>query len=165
MSRIAEKAHIVHGTGLVVGQWGLLIRGPSGMGKSLLALELIESAEQASAHSRLVADDRVELRQEAGTLIMAPPAAIAGLIELRGRGVVSRDFVRSARLHLIVDLVDELMRMPEPAEFTVELEGIRLARCPVPRRDVVDGGHQRLLVAEALRALEAEKTGVRKKTA
>lgn len=155
----------VHGTALVLGQRGLLIRGPSGAGKSLLALDLLEAFAQKNIRARLVADDRVELEAARGAIVMTAPASIAGLIELRGRGVVARDFVRTARLDLVVDLVDELERLPAPDAFQTKLGGVTLPRCPIPRRSIADATHQRLLVEEALRALETEKAGMGQKTA
>ncbi|GGF37880.1 hypothetical protein GCM10011321_31030 [Youhaiella tibetensis] len=140
----------IHGTGLVLGQHGVIIRGPSGAGKSLLALELLDRWEHRRLNARLVADDRLDLRLQADGLMMAAPAAIAGLIELRGRGIVERPHVPAAAVHLVVDLVDGLTRMLDEADLETHMMGVRLARCPVPRRGTVDSAHQILLVAEAL---------------
>lgn len=143
----------VHATALVLDATGLLLRGPSGAGKSLMALGLIDAWELLGRPARLVADDRVDLSRAAGGLVMTPPKPIEGLIELRGRGLVRRPFAARARLHLVVDLVDDLERMPEESAFETELMGVRLARCPVPRDGVADPRHQLLLVREALRRL------------
>lgn len=143
----------VHATGLVLGETGLLLRGPSGSGKSLLALTLLDEWELRGLPANLVADDRVDLAVEDGALVMMPPKPIEGLIELRGRGLVGRPFARKSRLRLVVDLVEELARMPEESEFATELMEVRLARCPVPRDGVTDTRHQLLLVREALRRL------------
>jgi serine kinase of HPr protein (carbohydrate metabolism regulator) len=145
----------IHATGLVLDGVGVLLRGPSGAGKSLLALELLDEWEARGRAARLVADDRLDLERRDDMLVMHAPPAIAGLAELRGRGVVRRPFAPAAPLHLVVDLVDSLERMPEETAFTTQIEGIALPRCPVPRRGVVDGGHQALLIREALRALGA----------
>lgn len=144
----------VHGTGLTLRGVGLLVRGPSGSGKSLLALGLLDWAETHGAEARLLADDRVDLVAESGGIVMHAPAAIAGLIELRGRGIVSRPHVASARLDLVVDLVDEIVRMPEDAALATSLLDVPLPRAPVPRRGLADAEHQRLLVLEAVRAVE-----------
>lgn len=143
----------VHATALVLDANGLLLRGPSGAGKSLMALSLIDAWELRGRPARLVADDRVDLTREDGSLVMSPPKPIEGLIELRGRGLVSRPYAARAPLHLVVDLVDGLARMPEESEFETELMGVRLARCPVPRDGAADPRHQLLLVREALRRL------------
>jgi hypothetical protein len=85
---------------------------------------------------------------------MCAPQSLAGRIELRGRGILERPFRESAPVALLVDLVDDLVRMPEPEAFTGELVGMLLPRCPVPRRGLVDSTHQALLVGEALRAVQ-----------
>jgi serine kinase of HPr protein (carbohydrate metabolism regulator) len=142
----------VHGTALVLGECGLLLRGPSGAGKSLLALALLDRWEGRGETAMLVSDDRVDLIAEGDGIIMRAPQALAGLIELRGRGIVSRPHLGSARLDLVVDLVPDLVRMPEPSEFQTELLGHTLARAPVPQWGVVGLDHQQLLVIEAVRA-------------
>ena len=154
----------IHATGLVLGKVGLILRGPSGAGKSLLALELIDEWETRGAGASLVSDDRIEIEATGKGLTMHAPAAIEGLIELRGRGIVSRPFVKSARLHLVGDLVDALERMVEEDALVTELEGVTLARCPVPRAGKVDSRHQLLLIREAVRAL-SPPSPARKKTA
>lgn len=143
----------IHATGLVLGEHGLILRGPSGAGKSLLALELLAQFEARGDKAMLVSDDRVDIAKEGAGLVMRAPANIAGLIELRGRGIVRRPHVASAPLHLVVDLVETLERMVEEEALFTELEGVTLARAPVPRRGVVDPIHQLLLVMEALREL------------
>lgn len=135
----------VHATGLVLGGRGVLLRGPSGSGKSLLALDLIEARQAV-----LVGDDRLDLTIADGALHMAVPEPLAGLIELRGRGIVGRPYRPVARVDLVIDLVDALTRMPEAAEFSCTLLGLSLPRCPVPRRGIVDPAHQMLLILEAL---------------
>ncbi|NGP17086.1 HPr kinase/phosphorylase [Devosia aurantiaca] len=142
----------VHGTGLVLGQCGLLLRGPSGTGKSLLCLALLDRWESRGLPAALVADDRVDLVEEPEGLFMAPPPRLSGLIELRGRGIVSRPCREHARLDLVIDLVPDLVRLIEPHEFQTELLGHVLARAPVPQSGTVSLGHQELLVLEALRA-------------
>lgn len=147
----------IHATGLVLGSTGLILRGQSGAGKSLLALELIDEWELRGETAKLVSDDRIDIETTANGLVMRAPRAIEGLIELRGRGIVSRPFVSSAPLHLVVDLVDTLERMVEEDALVTELEGVTLARCPVPKAGQVDSRHQVLLIREALRALSPVK--------
>jgi len=156
--------HNVHATGIVLGRIGLILRGPSGAGKSLLALALLEQWEARGRVARLVADDRIELEATPRGLVMHTPPAIAGMIELRGRGIVNRPFTRRAALHLVVDLVDRLDRMIEEEELVTELCGRPVARCPVPRHGVGALAHQCLLVGEAIRALSPGRAGVGQKT-
>lgn len=155
---------IIHATGLVLGKTGLMLRGPSGAGKSLLALELLDEWEARGLRAKLVSDDRVGVAVAGAGLVMHAPKAIEGLIELRGRGIVTRPFVRKAPLHLVVDLVDGLVRMLEEDALVTELFGVTLARCPVPRAGLVDGRHQMLLIKEAFRALMASEPATRQKT-
>lgn len=153
----------VHATGLVLGETGLILRGPSGAGKSLLALELLDAWEARGLTAKLVSDDRIDLVVEKGDLVMLAPRSIEGLVELRGRGIVSRPFTRKAPVHLVVDLVPTLERMVEEDELTTELSGVRLPRCPVPQAGIVDARHQLLLIKEALRALSPGKAAARQK--
>jgi len=143
----------IHATGIQIGGAGLLVRGPSGAGKSLLALELLLEAEHRGKTGLLVGDDRLEIVAASNHLEMSAPREIAGKIELRGRGIITRPFVAQCRVDLVVDLVPLLERMPEPSQFQTDLAGVKVARCPVPRRGVVDPAHQRLLVYQALLAL------------
>jgi serine kinase of HPr protein (carbohydrate metabolism regulator) len=98
---------------LVGGDWrGVLLRGPSGVGKSDLALRLLGDGWW------LVADDRVLAWTDGGCLYGRAPGVLSGLVELRGQGVVPVDRVRRwAAITLCVDCVApgvELERTPEP---------------------------------------------------
>lgn len=163
MSARAADHLNVHATGLILGDFGLLLRGPSGAGKSLLALELLDRYATLGEAGFLVSDDRIDLALEGRNIVMHAPSAIAGLIELRGRGIVSRPFREKAPLHLVIDLVDDLVRMVEEDALETDLLGVAVPRCPVPRRGVVDSAHQLLLVGEALRSLAGNKRSQRQK--
>lgn len=154
----------IHATGLVLGKTGLILRGAPGSGKSILALELLDEWALRGVPAKLVSDDRIDIEPTPAGLVMHAPRTIEGLIELRGRGIVSRPFLRRAPLHLVIDLVDGLERMVEEDALVTALEGVTLARCPVPRAGVVDSRHQMLLIREALRAL-SPTPATRKKTA
>lgn len=151
------ERHNVHATGLVLGSTGIMLRGPSGSGKSLLTLSLIETWETRGLRARLVADDRLDLVAGRGVLTMHAPPTIAGLIELRGRGIVSRPHVDRARVHLVVDFVPKLDRMVEEEDLSTEVFGVSLPRCPVPKFGVAELGHQQLLVIEALRGISTSR--------
>lgn len=142
----------VHGTGLVLGETGVLLRGPSGAGKSVLSMALLDRWETRGQDAFLVADDRVDILDEGRALVMLAPPQLAGLIELRGRGIVSRPHRQQAQLHLVIDLVPELTRMVEEEELQTELLGHVLPRAPIPQAGVISLGHQLLLVVEAVRA-------------
>jgi serine kinase of HPr protein (carbohydrate metabolism regulator) len=153
----------VHATGLVLDKVGIVLRGPSGAGKSLLALELIDEWEARGKTAKLVSDDRIDMAAEKGGLVMLAPKTIEGLVELRGRGIVSRPFVRKAPVHLVVDLVPTLERMVEEDALVTELLGVSIPRCPVPQAGVIDSRHQLMLIREALRLLSPTKTATRQK--
>lgn len=113
----------VHASCVAIDGRGVLLRGPSGSGKSDLALRLID------AGARLVADDQTELTAADGEVIAAPPTSLAGLMEVRGLGVVRMpDHAERAPVRLVIDLVPaaEVERMPAPASVT--LAGIALPR-------------------------------------
>ncbi len=106
---------LVHATAVAIDGGALLLRGPSGAGKSDLALRLID------AGARLVADDQVELRRVGRQVLTRAPASLAGLVEIRGVGIVRVDALKEAPLVLIVDLTlsEEVERLPEPRIETV----------------------------------------------
>lgn len=96
----------------------VLLRGPSGAGKSDLALRLIE------AGGRLVADDQTRLARRGRSLIATAPATLAGLLEVRGVGIVKLargQVLAQAPLTLLVDLMpaNRIERLPEPAGETL----------------------------------------------
>jgi HPr kinase/phosphorylase len=143
----------VHGTALIVDGHGLLIRGPSGSGKSLLALLLLQQHNAASRTAWLVGDDRVTLTRQSDGLRVEPHKLLQGQIELRGRGLVSRPHAPSALVSLVIDLVPDLIRLPDPEQFETSILGLTLPRAPVPVLETVDRAHQILLIAEALAML------------
>ena len=80
----------------------------------------------------LIADDQVELRLEDGAVIASAPAVIAGLLEVRGLGLLRLPSIASTKLFLVADLVapDEIDRMPEPdccRLFELEIRRVSLA--------------------------------------
>ena len=99
----------MHATAVAIEGTAILLRGPSGAGKSDLALRLINEG------ARLVADDQAELRRTEDQIVVSAPATIAGLIEVRGIGIVQVVPVAMAPLALLVDLVPsaEIERLPK----------------------------------------------------
>jgi len=125
---------LIHATSVAVrtkGQWrAVLLRGPSGSGKSDLAVRLLQ------AGGRLLADDQTHLARRGGALIATPPPALAGLIEVRGVGIVElarNQLMARARVALLVDLVpsDRIERLPDPqTERLLDVTVPRLALAP-----------------------------------
>jgi serine kinase of HPr protein (carbohydrate metabolism regulator) len=101
---------LVHATSVAIQGDAVLLRGPSGAGKSDLALRLIDGG------ARLVADDQSALWRAGAQVLVRPPMAIAGLLEVRGVGILHVEALAEARLALLVDLVppEEVERLPEP---------------------------------------------------
>jgi HPr kinase/phosphorylase len=106
---------LVHATSVLVDGTGVLIRGPSGSGKSDLALRLIDGG------ARLVSDDQTALEARDGRLWASAPPSIAGKLEVRGLGIVAVPGVAAAPLGLVVDLVppDRIERLPEASTATL----------------------------------------------
>jgi serine kinase of HPr protein (carbohydrate metabolism regulator) len=98
----------IHASCVELAGLGVLLRGPSGSGKSDLALRLID------AGGRLVADDRTDLALENGALVASAPEPIAGRLEVRGVGIVDMPAVAVTRVGLAADLVSaaEIERLP-----------------------------------------------------
>ena len=118
----------VHATCVELDGIACLLRGPPGSGKSDLALRLIDLG------ARLVADDQVVLTRHGQRVVASAPPTLAGMIEVRGLGVMRVQGVAEASLGLVVDLVapEKVERVPEPAtcEFLgVTLPLIALAPC------------------------------------
>lgn len=107
---------------------GVLVRGASGSGKSTLALEAL------AAGGRLVADDRVIVWRSGGSVYGRAPAALSGLLEVRGVGVLGRaDTLRFAAISLVLDLDASAERLPDPQ--TLILEGIAVPRLSLRPHD------------------------------
>ena len=100
---------LVHASAVAIGGRAILLRGPSGAGKSDLALRLIDGGAD------LIADDQAELRQEGNQIRVRAPTAIAGLIEIRGIGILRLQALEEVPLAMCVDLLPsaEIQRLPE----------------------------------------------------
>jgi HPr kinase/phosphorylase len=100
---------LVHATAIAIEGVAILLRGPSGSGKSDLALRLIDGG------ARLIADDQALLRRADNQVFVRAPAEIAGLIEVRGIGILHVDLINEAPIALVVDLVPstQIERIPD----------------------------------------------------
>jgi HPr kinase/phosphorylase len=105
---------LVHATALLVGPRAVLIRGRSGIGKSRLAYAIMGAASRRGRLARLLADDYVLVMASEGRLVARAPETIAGLLEIRGIGIVRVAHEPIGALGLVVDLSsDGPLRMPE----------------------------------------------------
>ncbi len=104
----AAGQEIIHASCVAVDGVGLLIIGPSGSGKSAMALKLM------ALGASLVADDRTIVQNNQDRVIASCPAPLSGLIEARGIGILPVQTVTaSVEIYLVLDLSrTETLRMP-----------------------------------------------------
>src|SRR6516164_6928331 len=123
----------VHASAVKVGSRAVLIRGPSGSGKSRLAFDLILSGRSGQLPPAiLVGDDRVYLDTAGGELLVRPAPRLAGLIEIRGLGIRQLDFAAEAIVGLVVDLAaDDAARLPADDALQTSIFGVEMPRIPV----------------------------------
>lgn len=105
-----------HGSVVDVAGAGVMLRGPSGSGKSDLALRLMDRG------AVLVADDQVILTPHRTGLRASAPDKLYGLLEVRGVGIMSLPAIKNTTLQMIVDLVDPKLvpRFPERRHDVIE---------------------------------------------
>ncbi len=121
---------LVHGTCIAIGGAAVLLRGAPGSGKSDLALRLLGRTQLGV---QLVADDQVMLTKRVDGLWARAPARIAGLLEVRGIGVLEMPALAEAQLRLVLELCAPggsvpVPRMPDAARCTID--GISLPLYP-----------------------------------
>ena len=102
----ALSSETIHASCVTIGGRGVLLAGPSGSGKSDLALRLIDRGAQ------LISDDYSLLQRAGAALVARAPANIAGRIEVRGIGIVPVAHQAEAPVALLVELDREVERMP-----------------------------------------------------
>lgn len=102
----ALMATIAHGSAVAINGNGVLLCGPSGSGKSDLVLRIIDRG------AKLICDDILHIENRNGAPILVCAPNIGGKIEIRGIGICPVDFVASAPLRLIVQLTQDVERMP-----------------------------------------------------
>lgn len=139
----------IHASAIAIDDQAVLLRGPSGSGKSDLALRLIEQG------ARLVSDDRVELVRKGGDVIAFPPANIKGMLEVRNLGIIKMQNLDAAPVRLIVDLVgpEELERMPAPSHIK-DIEDVEIAHIRLDPFEVSAAAKVSLALAMALGHIE-----------
>lgn len=113
MSRVIQAGCVA------IGGRGVLIQGAPGTGKSSLALALIDRG------ATLVGDDGVTLVAQDGVLYASPPPRIAGLIEVRNVGLLTRPVSSQVPVALALRLDPAAPRLPDAPE-TLTMEGVNL---------------------------------------
>lgn len=131
----AGETASIHATAVVSGDRGILIRGPSGSGKSRLALDLILAGQAGQIPpATLIGDDRVRLTVSPGGLIVRGVPELAGKIEIRGLGIRSIGFAEQALVGVVVDLeAADAERLPPPQALKTTVSGLEIPRIPVGR--------------------------------
>ncbi|TCD02275.1 serine kinase [Erythrobacteraceae bacterium CFH 75059] len=110
---MTERRLLINASAALVGGRGILVRGAPGRGKTSLVLALVDRG------ATLVGDDGVVLVREGAVLRLEPPPRAAGLLEVRGVGLVPLP-VAAGPLCLVLDLDGEALRLPEePARCTL----------------------------------------------
>lgn len=114
-----------------MGDEGVLILGIPGAGKSDLVLRLIDQpgfgTGDALIRAQLVSDDQTIIERRGDALYASSPKAIAGLLEIRGQGIVAVDHMPEVRLALVIRLMpaSEIERLPENTQMN-RIAGVAL---------------------------------------
>ena len=107
MSTRILSSETAHASTVAVDGRAVLISGPSGSGKSDLALRLLDRG------FTLVSDDQTIVRRVGDLLIATAPATIAGKLEIRGIGIVDMAYESDVPVALLVELASEIQRLPD----------------------------------------------------
>jgi serine kinase of HPr protein (carbohydrate metabolism regulator) len=101
------SAETIHASTVALDGRAVLISGPSGSGKSDLALRLLDRGFV------LVSDDQTIVRRDGDRLLAAAPPNIAGKLEIRGIGIVELEQVNDVPIALLVELTGDIERLPD----------------------------------------------------
>lgn len=130
---MAADTPTIHASAVLVGAKAVLIRGPSGSGKSRLAWDLVQAAKQGTLpFARLIVDDRALVEAHGGRLLVRPAPSLAGMIEIYGLGVRQLRYETLAAVGLVVDLAaPDADRMPPDEAGNTVISGVTLPRLSV----------------------------------
>lgn len=132
----------LHATCVQLGGVGVVLLGASGVGKSDLALRLID------AGALLVADDQLQVEAAEAGLLGRPAASLAGLLEVRGLGILRLPYCPVSPLGLVVELDGvSAPRLPEPSTYPLLGTALRHLRLD-PRQASADAKVRLALTAE-----------------
>jgi HPr kinase/phosphorylase len=148
----------LHATAVIYGEDGVLILGPSGSGKSMLALALLARARSAGLFAALIGDDRIWICSAGGRLIASGAQNLAGVIERRMVGLLTVAAERAAVVRLIVELSEPgsaWPRLPDDPDF-LTLAGIDAPRLALDSRQ--SANDQAIAIDERLVLMAADKS-------
>jgi HPr kinase/phosphorylase len=121
----APAEHVwLHASCVQLSGTGIVLLGASGVGKSDLALRLIDSG------ATLVADDQVHVEAGETGLLGRPAEALAGLLEVRGLGILRLPYCDASPLGLVVELdrAEIVTRLPTRSTYTLLGTDLRYLR-------------------------------------
>lgn len=101
------SAETIHASTVASDGRAILITGPSGSGKSDLALRLLDRGFV------LVSDDQTIVKRQGDLLVSTSPPTIAGKLEIRGLGIVEMENLSDVPVALIVELTSDIQRIPD----------------------------------------------------
>lgn len=113
------SAETIHASTVALDDRAVLIAGPSGSGKSDLALRLLDRGFV------LVSDDQTIVRRDGQRLVASAPPTIAGKLEIRGIGIVEMEQENDVPVALFVELTSDIQRLPDDSR-TRQLLGIEV---------------------------------------
>ncbi len=116
---MTDEAVNIHATAVVLGTLGFLFVGPSGAGKTAVALSCLAAARASGLFGALVSDDQVLISMRNGRIVARRPASIAGLAEIRGAGIVNVETISAAVLDFAVQPVKSPFEPRLPPENEV----------------------------------------------